>query len=143
MVEYKNPDSIIIDDESDDQRSKRMDEALKFFQRIRKSYQDPVSLGQRVTFAIAAFLFSIWVTIVFWVAFFCACAAVVTLGNNEALNRNLSACIAYFQKVLVIGLGLGLAVFSPALGIGLIYMHSVLRNGVIESGWVDKIVKAR
>lgn len=127
MVEYKQPDYIILDDTQDELNDAQTQKIVKAFKKARKNAQQPFSIIQRLIFLIAALFIGFWVSCIFWVLLFCLLMAGLALGRNETLNGHLQTVFSYFQKYLVTTLGLSIAVFSPALGLGLIDQYSIIK----------------
>lgn len=139
-VTYHRPEFIILEDErkesSFEQKKQEQYEALfKNLKKIESTWA--VRLMTLIGFCVTAVaaVFS-----VFFVAFNLLIAT-LTLFRSVQINQAANKSWKTFKKILTCCVGLGIAVFSPFLGFGLIVLYFISNNEPIDPRLMSRFMK--
>lgn len=125
-VHHKHrPEFIIIEDaHTEKAEGKRSEKAIPLGEIFKVDFPFSLrimSLGFSFVLFLAAF-------IVLMGAVLCLLGYGVSFGYSEVVKNQMVKCYRWGRKFLVMGLGFGIAIFSPSLGLALIVIYFMLQG---------------
>lgn len=138
------PEFIILQsDEGEDDLGAFATAHSEYYDSLKKLNKVQFSVPLRLVIALAFFVL-LFLSVL--ALFFCSISLIlstVTLFMIKEMNANLYKSWKNVKKVLVFTVGLFLAIFSPALGLGLIVLYFMLLGEQLNKSFVSRLFKFR
>lgn len=137
---YHRPEFVVLDDGRKDKASehKQEEQFQTLFGNVKK-VESTWSIRIMAFFAcfllVAVSLFSLFFLML------SGLLAALTLFKSDQANQATLKSWKNFKKILVCTLGLAISVFSPSLGIGLIFLYFVLKNETLDPRFASRFMK--
>ncbi len=124
--ETKRPEFVILEDDRQEEETLR--EGESYYQTLLKLKLIHFGIGSRI-FAAFIFLVLILVTLIFSISFiFAGLAYIVTLGKVDTIEQTWESAWKLFRRLLTYIVSAFVGIFSPSLGIGIVFLYHILQN---------------
>jgi hypothetical protein len=143
--ERKLPDFIYIDSE----KSTREQESFKgqFRGEMGTHFEKMADKEYPLMLRLFCFVFSALVFLVSLIALmfflFFLLINLVTFFQMEAFWKQTKNLWEQLKKLIVSGIGLAVAVISPAFGFSIIMVYMLLKGSAMDEDWVSRVMKER
>ncbi len=135
------PEFIFLETEQDEPRKGFRDTSEDFKQSFKTIQGQSYPAAIRLVFFFFAFVLVLFSMIITPIVLFFIVFNFLTLFKLETFNRNAQQLWNAYKKLLVMGVGLTLAVFSPPLGISVIMIYFMMRGEQFGNVWVNRFMQ--
>jgi ABC-type spermidine/putrescine transport system permease subunit I len=137
---YHRPEYVVLDDEGKDSAyGHKQEEQYQYLFRNLKKIE-----STWIVRILAFIVFFLLVAVAFFSLFFVAInflLAALTLFQNVKVYQAALKSWKNFKKILTCTLGLGITVFSPTLGLGLIFLYFMINNEPLDPRFTARFMK--
>lgn len=134
------PEYVILDKEEEQPQQQYAKEQADYLTTLHKIGQLRFGLGLRILCLLAAGIAAIATAIIAVLALIVVAMGAITLFLSKDINAQVLKALRNVRKLLVITFGLFLAVFSPALGLGMIVLYFMLKGESLQQDIINKVV---
>lgn len=137
------PEYVILDKEEDESRKEQQygKEQADYLATLHKIGQMKFGVGLRLLCLVAAFFTALATAFIAALALVAVAMGAITLFLSKDVNTQVLKALSNVRKLFVITFGLLVAVFSPALGLGLIVLYFMLKGESLQQDLINKVVR--
>ena len=137
------PEYVILDKEEDEARKDEgyAKEQADYLTTLHKIGQMKFGVGLRILCLLAAFFVALATVFIAALSLIAVAMGALTLFLSKEVNTQVLKALNNVRKLFVITFGLLIAVFSPALGLGLIVLYFMLKGESLQQDLINKVVR--